>query len=184
MIRFTGAHDVWCLSHWPIREILNKGIHTWERSDLHFLFSITFIVFALLSRSRSFLEYQVQYSSRNSDPGSHAGWLKLNDGNLFPGQSPRRFFGSGREFCIYLPWVLTKTWPFLFFFARFSSVQIIWESSPSWDQTFSVKRKKKKKPRRSGLDMDLQNTCAKFQGLLKNGVEIWTCAEKCLRSFL
>ena len=25
------------------------------------------------------------------------GWFKLNDGNLFPGQSPRRFFESARE---------------------------------------------------------------------------------------
>ena len=25
------------------------------------------------------------------------GWFKLNDGNTFPGQSPRRFFESDRE---------------------------------------------------------------------------------------
>ena len=28
---------------------------------------------------------------------SSPGWFKLNDGNLFPGQSPRRFFELDRE---------------------------------------------------------------------------------------
>ena len=35
------------------------------------------------------------FNTRKDPVGT--GWFKMNDGNVFPGQSPRRFFESDRE---------------------------------------------------------------------------------------
>ena len=100
--------------------------------------------------------------------------LKLNDGNLFPGQIPRRFFKSDSECCKRLLWAFTMTWPNFFFWALFLvSNKIIWAILTSLDQTYSAEKKKEPPPpRRSGLGMDAQNMCAKIHYLLKTA---WTC---------
>ena len=128
----------------------------------------------------------------NSEQKTRTGWFKLNDGNLFIGQSPRRFFDSDREFLHTSSKPLRIRYLTFFFWGggghEFSSVKNIRENWTSLrDQIYSAEKKEKKSPRRSGLGMDISNTCAKFQGLSLEPA--WTfellCGKVCdLRSCL
>ena len=92
--------------------------------------------------------------------------FKANNGNLYPGQIPRRFFKSGCEMLQTSSMSLcedpTQRGGGLH---DFSWVILLLRNFGS-PQTKRVQRKKKgKKTRRSSLGMDMQNMCAKFQGL-------------------
>ena len=68
------------------------------------------------------------------------GWLKLNGGNLFPGQSPRRFFEPDRENLNTSSMGPYEDWPNgggVVFLHDFSSVDIIWEIWTPLDQIHS-----------------------------------------------
>ena len=103
-------------------------------------------------------------------------WFKLNDGNVFLGQSSRPFFESDRK---HLHRALTKTWSDIFLLRGLSSANIFREIWASLDPIHSAKRSQTEKPRRSGLGIDIQNACAKFRVLsLKSGVGILTFVRK------
>ena len=97
----------------------------------------------------------------------YAGWLKLNDGNLFPGQSPRRFLESNRDFfahVFYEPsrrpgcpfFVLHDFWPIKIFLGNLDLLR---------PNAFSNNKKKGTEVGPS-WDGHIENTCANFQGII------------------
>ena len=120
------------------------------------------------------------------------GWYGLNDGNLFPGQSPRRFFESDHEILrtsSMSPYEETRPNVFCFLFLHDFSSAIIWEIWTKFGLPLTKYMQRKKvrhgvRPR----DMDIENTCANFQGpSLKNGVDtltfVWKTCEICVVAF-
>ena len=110
-----------------------------------------------------------------------AGWFKLKDGKLFPGQSPRRFFESDREHLHTSSMSPYEDLTELFFFCMiFRRLRVFGKiGSP---QIKRIRRKQRRKPPDvRPRDGHTYGTRAKLQGLsLKNGVAIWTHAAKCI----
>ena len=111
--------------------------------------------------------------------------FKLNDGNLFPGQSPRRLFESDRGILhvFYKPLRrpgLTEegggdSFPSL---NNFSSVKITWEIWIFLDQIYSAKNMfQNKKTRRSVLGMDIYHRTP-VQNFRVSSLRTGFCAEK------
>ena len=109
-------------------------------------------------------------------------WFKLNDGKLFPGQSPRRFSEPDRKnWCTrsMSPYQVLTYRSVLFFSNYFSSVKIRWEIWTSPGQTPSLTNTKQPPQEGRPRDGQIENVC-NFSGAssLENGVDIGTFVGK------
>ena len=107
------------------------------------------------------------------------GWFKLNDGKLFPGQSPCRCFELDVKFCTRSLWALTKTWLFLFLFAWFFVSEDYFGILDLLRPNAYIWWKKKQKPGGQASGWTYRTRAQNFRVLsLKNGVDIRTFVRK------